>query len=234
MIACVPLRPWFGATPEPPSDGNRGQNVLIRSPGQRARNPLRQRTGVSRNRTRKFDIGGQRMYSYRHRLPSLADVLTPCSNLRKKSDWKAEQVVLVFQSTASKTVPGEELCPGRTRWMRGTDQWRREPWVLDEAHCCGCWAYRCRSFCCSRSSGTIKPAAPVRRACRPKGLSKCPEQPADVIFMPQLAHAYRTRVDPWPVKPSLLPDIADGTLGAVPHPRSTWQGPTPKSRMEVF
>jgi hypothetical protein len=30
---------------------------------------------------------------------------------------------------------------------------------LDEAHCCGCWAYRCRSFCCSRSSGTIKPAA---------------------------------------------------------------------------
>jgi len=117
LIARVPLRQWFGATPEPPSDGNRGQNMLIRSPGQRARNPLRQRTGVSRN-------GGQGMHSYRHRLPSLADVLTPAAN-RKNAIWKAEQVVLVFQTTASKTVPGEERCAGRARWMRGTDQWRR-------------------------------------------------------------------------------------------------------------
>jgi hypothetical protein len=151
LIGRVPLRQWFGATPEPPSDGNRGQKMLIRSPGQRARI----RSGSGRVCREMADKGCTRIVI--DCLLSLMS-LRPAAN-RKNAIWKAEQVVLVFQTTASKTVPGEERCAGRARWMRGTDQWRREPWALDEAHCCGCWAYRCRSFCCSRSSGTIKPAA---------------------------------------------------------------------------
>jgi hypothetical protein len=58
MIACVTLWERFGARPEPPSQGERCQNMFVCSPRQGGRDPFRQRTGVSRYRAREFDIGG--------------------------------------------------------------------------------------------------------------------------------------------------------------------------------
>lgn len=113
MIACKPLRRRFGATPDPPSDGKRGQSMLIRSPGKRARNPLRKRTAVMRDRAREFDISGQGMHAYRHRLPSIPaqTVLTPCRNHRKKSIGKQSKSSWSFNQPLRKPFPARNCAP---------------------------------------------------------------------------------------------------------------------------
>jgi hypothetical protein len=58
MIARPSLRWWLGARPEPPSDGERRQDVSIGSPGDDRGYIFRERPGVARDHACERGVGG--------------------------------------------------------------------------------------------------------------------------------------------------------------------------------